>query len=185
MKLSTRLRREARVARAILVFRWSRVASGHRPTFEYRSPVIQNEGSIKIGERPVFSGAEARSLLRTVGSAQLIIGDRAYINAGVTITAVLEVRIGNDVKIAGNVAISDTGGHELVAGEGVVNAPVRIGNNVWIGRGAFVLAGVTIGDNAIIGAGAIVNKNVPDNAVVGGVPARILRILEPSNRPRK
>ena len=54
-------------------------------------------------------------------------------------------------------------------------APIRIGKNVWIGAHATILSGVTIGDGAIIAAGAVVTKDVPENTVVGGVPARVLR----------
>ena len=61
---------------------------------------------------------------------------------------------------------------------------MRIGNNVWIGRDAFIVPGVTVGDNAIVGAGAIVNRDVPEDVVVGGVPARVLKKLTPSTRAR-
>ena len=54
-------------------------------------------------------------------------------------------------------------------------APIRIGRHVWIGANATVLPGVTIGDGAIIAAGAVVTRDVPENAIVGGVPARIMR----------
>lgn len=54
-------------------------------------------------------------------------------------------------------------------------APIHIGKNVWIGANVVILPGVTIGDNAVIAAGAIVSKNVPENVVVGGVPAKIIR----------
>lgn len=54
-------------------------------------------------------------------------------------------------------------------------APTKIGNDVWIGMSAIIIGGVTIGDGAIIGAGAVVTKDVPDYAVVGGVPAEVLR----------
>ena len=54
---------------------------------------------------------------------------------------------------------------------------VTIGNNVWIGSGANILPGVTIGDNSIIAAGALVNKDIPSNVIVGGVPAKIIRNL--------
>ena len=53
--------------------------------------------------------------------------------------------------------------------------PIKIGNDVWIGANAVILDGVAIGDGAIIGAGAVVNKDVPPYAIVGGVPAKIIR----------
>ena len=52
---------------------------------------------------------------------------------------------------------------------------VVIGNNVWIGSGAHILSGVTIGDNSIIAAGALVNKDVPSNVIVGGMPAKVIK----------
>ncbi|WP_286121070.1 sugar O-acetyltransferase [Pediococcus pentosaceus] len=55
--------------------------------------------------------------------------------------------------------------------------PIHVGNDVWIGGNATILAGVTIGNNVIIAAGAVVNKDVPDNCVVGGVPARVIKGL--------
>lgn len=57
-----------------------------------------------------------------------------------------------------------------------------IGNHVRISKGAIVFGGITIGDNAIIGANAVVNKPVPDNAVVAGVPAKIIRIKKDGER---
>src|SRR5438552_121228 len=55
---------------------------------------------------------------------------------------------------------------------------VRVGHNVWIGYGACVLRGVEIGDNSIVGTNAVVTKDVPENAVVAGVPARVIRMRE-------
>jgi acetyltransferase-like isoleucine patch superfamily enzyme len=62
--------------------------------------------------------------------------------------------------------------------QGIYKRDVRVGNNVWIGHGAQILRGATVGDNAIVGANAVVTKNVPANAVVAGVPARIIRMRE-------
>ena len=62
--------------------------------------------------------------------------------------------------------------------QGIVKRDVRVGNNVWIGHGASILHGVTIGDNAVVGTGAVVTCDVAANAVVGGVPARLIRMRE-------
>ena len=56
--------------------------------------------------------------------------------------------------------------------------PIVIGKNVWIGANAMIVPGVTVGDNAIIGAGAVVTKDVPANAVVAGVPAKVMKMVE-------
>lgn len=63
--------------------------------------------------------------------------------------------------------------------------PVDIGNDVWIGAHSVVLSGVTVGDGAIIGAGSIVTRDVPDYAIVGGNPARLIRMRFPSDEIEK
>lgn len=62
-----------------------------------------------------------------------------------------------------------------IRNQGTARAPIDIGNNCWIGAKVTILAGVTIGDNSIIAAGAVVNKSMPPNSIIGGVPARLIR----------
>jgi acetyltransferase-like isoleucine patch superfamily enzyme len=62
--------------------------------------------------------------------------------------------------------------------QGIYKRDVVVGSNVWIGYGACILRGVSVGDNAVIGTNSVVTKDVPANAIVGGVPARIIRMRE-------
>ena len=66
----------------------------------------------------------------------------------------------------------------------VIPAPIVIGKKVWIGAHATVLQGVTVGDNAVIASGAVVTRDVPSNTVVAGVPARIVKTIEPDAQER-
>src|SRR3954470_23345592 len=100
-----------------------------------------------------------------------------------TISAYQHVSIGRECVIADRVMLIDFD-HGMVEvdrpirEQGIYKRDVRVGNNVWIGYAACILRGVTVGDNAVIGTGAIVTKDVPPNAIVGGVPARIIRMRE-------
>jgi acetyltransferase-like isoleucine patch superfamily enzyme len=62
--------------------------------------------------------------------------------------------------------------------QGIYKRDVNVGNNCWIGYGVCVLRGVTVGDNCVLGTSAVVTNDVPDNAVVGGIPARVIRMRE-------
>ena len=109
------------------------------------------------------------------------LGDNFLTNYNVTILDVAPVTIGDDVMIGPNTLIT-TVGHPLSPKgrkerHGICK-PVTIGNNVWMGGNCTVLPGVKIGNNAVIAAGAVVTKDVPDNCVVGGVPAKVIKKLE-------
>ena len=67
--------------------------------------------------------------------------------------------------------------------QGIYMEDVVVGSNVWIGYGACILRGVKVGDNSVIGTNSVVTRDVPANAVVGGVPARILRMREAPEGP--
>ncbi len=68
--------------------------------------------------------------------------------------------------------------------QGIYKRDVLVGSNVWIGYGACVLRGVSVGDNAVVGTNCVVTKDVPANAVVGGIPARVIRMREAPARLR-
>lgn len=111
----------------------------------------------------------------------ITVGKNFLTNYNVTILDIAPVTIGDYVMIGPNVLIS-TVGHPLSPKgrrEHIgICKPVTIGNDVWIGGNAVILPGVTIGSNVVVGAGAVVTKDVPDNCVVAGVPARVVKTLE-------
>ncbi len=108
------------------------------------------------------------------------VGDYFLANYNVTILDIAPVHIGDHVMIGPNTLIS-TVGHPLSPkgrreSLGIAK-PVTIGNDVWIGGNVTILPGVTIGNNVVIAAGAVVTKDVPDNTLVAGVPARVVKSL--------
>lgn len=115
----------------------------------------------------------------------IYIGENSFINLNCTFLDANKITIGKRVLIAPDVRIY-TAAHSKNADErfdksGAIStftAPVRIGDDVWIGGGSIILPGVTIGNNVIIGAGSVVTKDVPDNTLAYGNPCRIIRNLK-------
>ncbi|MEA2346661.1 MAG: hypothetical protein QOG62_448 [Thermoleophilaceae bacterium] len=111
------------------------------------------------------------------------IGAKTVMGQECTISAYQHISIGRECVIADRVMLIDFD-HGVVdvdrpiRQQGIYMRDVRVGNNVWIGYGACILRGVTVGDNAVIGTNAVVTKDVPANAVVGGVPARVIRMRD-------
>jgi acetyltransferase-like isoleucine patch superfamily enzyme len=106
-----------------------------------------------------------------------------------TISAYQHISIGRECVIADRCMFIDFD-HGVVEVDrpirlqGIYKRDVRVGNNVWIGYGACILRGVTVGDNAIIGSNSVVTRDVPANAVVAGMPARLIRMRVPPRRMR-
>lgn len=107
------------------------------------------------------------------------VGKNVFINSGCCFQDQGGIEIGNNVLIGQQVVIA-TINHDLSPDKraNMLLAPVKIGNRVWIGAHATILAGTTVGDNAVIAAGAVVTKDVPKNSVVAGVPATIIKQIE-------
>lgn len=108
----------------------------------------------------------------------ITIGKNVFINMGCKFQDQGGIFIGDGSLIGHNVVIA-TLNHAMAPDDRgtMIPAPVHIGNRVWIGSNATILPGVTIGDGAIVAAGAVVTRDVPENTVVGGVPARIIRTI--------
>jgi acetyltransferase-like isoleucine patch superfamily enzyme len=111
------------------------------------------------------------------------IGAKTVLGQDCTISAYKRVRIGEQCVIADRAMFIDFD-HGVVEVErpirvqGIYKRDVEVGSNVWIGYGACVLRGVRVGDNAIVGTNSVVTKDVPANAVVAGIPARVIRMRE-------
>jgi acetyltransferase-like isoleucine patch superfamily enzyme len=118
-----------------------------------------------------------------VHEGQVELGAKTVLGQEITISAYQHVSIGRECVVADRVMLIDFdhGASESdrpIRLQGIYKRDVVVGSNVWIGYGAQILRGVTVGDNAVIGTNSVVTKDVPANAVVGGVPARLLRMRE-------
>jgi acetyltransferase-like isoleucine patch superfamily enzyme len=140
---------------------------------------IAREGEVRFG-RFVWIGD--RSKIRC-HEGMVEIGEKTVMGQECTISAYQKVRIGEQCVIADRAMFIDFD-HGVVEVErpirlqGIYKRDVEVGSNVWIGYGACILRGVRVGDNSIVGTNSVVTRDVPANAVVAGVPARIVRMRE-------
>lgn len=162
------------------------------PSFLLRHLKGQHRGHIEVGRnfkcinslvhnafgmiQPTFFNVFPKGTLR--------IGDNVGIS-GTTISVSEAVTIGNNVLIGSGCLITDTDGHPLDIEKRhvpnyydyVVNSPVIIGDDVFIGARSIILKGVNIGQGAVVGAGSVVTKDVPPHTIVAGNPAKVVKEL--------
>lgn len=151
---------------------------------------------IRIGSHTAIRG----ELVVFPQGGEITVGDWSYIGEGARLWSAARISIGNRSLIAHNVTILDNLTHPIDAAErhrhvraiftkghpkdiDLSPQPVFIDDDAWIGAGAIVMRGVHIGRGAIVGAGAVVTHDVPEETIVAGNPARIVRsICTPSPR---
>lgn len=159
--------------------------------FRGRPIIFQAPGSkIHVGDRTVIVsksvytalGLSSPTILRTLKSgAKIEIGSDVGIS-GAVICAATSVSIGDRCLLGSGAKIVDTDFHPISSSgrryerdwSKIASAPVKLGNDVFVGAGAMILKGVKIGNGSVIGAGAVVTRNVPPNSIVAGNPARVI-----------
>jgi acetyltransferase-like isoleucine patch superfamily enzyme len=138
--------------------------------------LMRYPGNIHVGESVVLK--EGVRICSCNEVAQIRIGARTTVGYHAFIFASNSINVGEDCLIAPFVYLVDsnhgTRRDERINRQPNSTAPIMIGNDVWIGAKATVLAGVTIGDGAIVASGALVNRDVPPYAIVAGTPAKVI-----------
>ena len=155
---------------------WGRGSQVHRPTSLAMPQLIRVGDNVVIREHVWLNAKDDR----LDGQPTLFIGDGTYVGRFVQINAWRNVTIGSHVLIADRVYISDADHRfsdpnvPIILQGDEFSGPVRLCSGCWVGIGAVILPGVTIGHNAIVGANAVVTGDVPDDAIVAGVPAKVI-----------
>jgi len=132
--------------------------------------------SVRIGDNTVI---ECTGTLGRIGKG-IKIGDRTAFGSNCFFGAAGGIEVGNDVIAGQNIRFhSENHNYDdlniLIRLQGVTNKGIKVGNNCWLGAGTVFLDGVTIGNGCVIAANSVVVKNIPDNAVYGGIPARFIK----------
>ncbi|ELG5191248.1 DapH/DapD/GlmU-related protein [Vibrio vulnificus] len=161
---------------------YSKCVKVNQPILKVGKGVIDLENcTIGFWPSPYFLTTYAHIEARNC-TAKVFIGSGTCVNNNAVIIAdKSSIFIGDKVLIGANVFITDSDFHGLEP-ENRLNGkyncqPVSINENVFIGSNVTILKGVTIGTNSVISAGAVVSKNIPDNVIAGGIPARVIRNL--------
>jgi carbonic anhydrase/acetyltransferase-like protein (isoleucine patch superfamily) len=166
------------------------ITEGPLTLYGYPLLTVIPESKIVLSERVVLCsdarftalGVSHPVILRTIRpNARIIIGPNTGLS-GVTICAAVSIEIGSECLLGADVQIFDNDFHKIKAEnrrfdncpENIKSAPVIIENNVFIGAGSKIMKGVRIGCNSVIGAGSVVTKDIPQDSIAAGNPAKII-----------
>lgn len=120
---------------------------------------------------------DIRTPITGVNLKKVNIGNNVVVMNGSLMMASGGITIDDDTMIAANVRLISNN-HDLDTRSIITCLPIHIKRNCWIGAGATILRGITIGENSVVGAGSVVTKDVPDNVIVAGNPAKIIKYIE-------
>lgn len=141
---------------------------------------------ISVGDHVHFAALPDKPIRLAVfeGLGKIDLGSYSIINPGVRITSAESIVMGHSCMLAMNCYLSDADWHDLnhrIYAPGSTG-PITLADNVWIGDGALVVKGVSIGENSIVGARAVVTRPVPDNVIVAGNPAVVVKHLDQAHK---
>ncbi|AHI53035.1 DapH/DapD/GlmU-related protein [Spiroplasma culicicola] len=144
--------------------------------YQYHEKTKINDLFSKIINKPVDDSFTLFPPVYVDFGKNLYIGKNVFINQNVSFQDQGGIYLHDNVQVGHNVVFS-TLNHDLdpQLRKNVIPKPIIVEQNVWIGSNATILQGVKIGKNAVVAAGAVVNKDVPENTVVGGVPAKVIK----------
>lgn len=180
----------AKIFAAVRTFRMAARSAGYRFYLGLAHPGVRCHPTVRFGRGVTvraFAGARIEigahcevldyAWLQALGGT-LAIGEHCLIGRGAVVFCAESIEIGAGTMTAEYVTIRDqdhahTGDGRLET-QGHVSAPIRIGHDVWLGAKVTVTKGVDIAPHAVVGANAVVTQSLPERAVYGGVPARLL-----------
>jgi acetyltransferase-like isoleucine patch superfamily enzyme len=158
----------------LLKFKVSNI--GSLPTINGKC-IIKNDGEFTIGNNFSVRAKPLPVFITVFENAKLKIGDNVFLNYGVDIGCTKQITIGNNVLIGDLTNIIDNNFHPVDPNDKAIGKNIVIQDNVWIGNHCIILPGVCIGHNSVVAAGSVVTHDIPDNVLVAGVPAKLIREL--------
>ncbi|MCX6128908.1 MAG: acyltransferase [Proteobacteria bacterium] len=141
---------------------------------------LSNQGQLSLGDGVCFHAGPGGCEITVQAGAKMSIGSKSLINHGCIFNVSKSLELGHRCRLGYGVVILDSKLHELASSRRHLRPAaqaVSIGDDVWIGTRAVILAGVSIGQGSVVAAGSVVCDDVPPFSVVGGVPARLLKTV--------